>query len=69
MQIGEKSPALADNTSLHEYSQGHENVVLPTDEERATLRRVAGHIPMSAWLVVLVEFGERFRTTELRGRL
>ncbi|KAF7298451.1 PTR2-domain-containing protein [Mycena kentingensis (nom. inval.)] len=32
---------------------------LPTDEERATLRHVAGTIPWAAYLICLVEFAER----------
>ncbi|CAE6461342.1 unnamed protein product [Rhizoctonia solani] len=37
-----------------------DNIVVPTEEEKRTLRRVPGHIPNSAWLVVIVEFAERF---------
>ncbi|KAJ8062266.1 hypothetical protein OCU04_008814 [Sclerotinia nivalis] len=32
----------------------------PTDEERRTLRRVGDSLPMSAWLVAIVELCERF---------
>lgn len=32
----------------------------PTDEEWATLPRVAGSIPWQAWTVAFVEFAERF---------
>ncbi|QRV78967.1 peptide transporter PTR2 [Ceratobasidium sp. AG-Ba] len=46
---------------------GHESAsyedtdaVVPNEEEKRTLRRVAGHIPISAWLVVIVELAERF---------
>ncbi|KAF9540508.1 peptide transporter ptr2 [Mortierella hygrophila] len=39
----------------------------PTPEESATLRRVADHIPASAWLVVVVEFCERFTYYGLSG--
>ncbi|KAG0291381.1 peptide transporter ptr2 [Linnemannia gamsii] len=39
----------------------------PTAEEVATLRRVADHIPASAWLVVVVEFCERFTYYGLSG--
>ncbi|KEP51344.1 putative MFS peptide transporter [Rhizoctonia solani 123E] len=41
-------------------SEDADNIVVPTEEERRTLRRVPGHIPNSAWLVVIVEFAERF---------
>ncbi|KAJ1304342.1 hypothetical protein OPQ81_005499 [Rhizoctonia solani] len=37
-----------------------DDTVIPTEEEKRTLRRIAGHIPISAWLVVIVEFAERF---------
>ncbi|GJJ73862.1 proton-dependent oligopeptide transporter, POT family [Entomortierella parvispora] len=39
----------------------------PTLEEESTLRRVADHIPASAWLVVVVEFCERFTYYGLSG--
>jgi POT family proton-dependent oligopeptide transporter len=32
----------------------------PTEEEWATLARVPGRIPWTAWTVALVEFAERF---------
>ncbi|APA16014.1 hypothetical protein SS1G_10121 [Sclerotinia sclerotiorum 1980 UF-70] len=32
----------------------------PTDEERRTLRRIGDSLPMSAWLVAIVELCERF---------
>ncbi|WPH04961.1 Hypothetical protein R9X50_00785800 [Acrodontium crateriforme] len=32
---------------------------LPTEEELATLRKVAGTIPMVAWLLCIIEFAER----------
>lgn len=58
----------ASASSLEEMSedlnyQGRE----PTPEEIATLRRVADHIPASAWLVVVVEFCERFTYYGLSG--
>ncbi|KAF9930624.1 peptide transporter ptr2 [Linnemannia zychae] len=39
----------------------------PTAEEIATLRRVSDHIPAAAWLVVVVEFCERFTYYGLSG--
>ncbi|KAG8703545.1 hypothetical protein FRC09_004104 [Ceratobasidium sp. 395] len=41
-------------------ADAQDDIVPPTEEEKATLRRVAGAIPLSAWLVVIVEFAERF---------
>ena len=47
------------NTSTHD-----ENAILlgpfPTEEEWATLPRVPGTIPWTAWTVAIVEFMERF---------
>ncbi|KAH6647724.1 hypothetical protein BKA67DRAFT_396810 [Truncatella angustata] len=43
-------------------SDGHETfhgLVLPTEEEKATLRRVAGSMPATAYLLCAVEFAER----------
>ena len=31
----------------------------PTEEERVTLRRVAGKVPMIAYMICIVEFAER----------
>ena len=36
------------------------NKPFPTEEEFATLPRVAGTIPWTAWTVAAVEFAERF---------
>ncbi|KAJ7859794.1 PTR2-domain-containing protein [Mycena olivaceomarginata] len=38
----------------------HDGLVFPTEEERATLRRVADAIPWNAYLIALVELAERF---------
>ena len=42
---------------------GHE----PTEEELATLRKVADHLPWSAFIVALVELCERFTYYGLSG--
>ncbi|KAG8709873.1 hypothetical protein FRC08_017930 [Ceratobasidium sp. 394] len=55
--VVETNPAPADASPPNEFG---EDIVLPTEEEKVTLRRVAGHIPLSAWLVVVVELAERF---------
>ena len=39
----------------------------PTEEELATLRKVADHIPWSAYIVALVELCERFTYFGLSG--
>ncbi|KAF5372369.1 hypothetical protein D9615_009259 [Tricholomella constricta] len=38
----------------------HDGLVSPTEEERATLRRVADTIPWNAYLIAIVELAERF---------
>ncbi|KAF9456664.1 POT family-domain-containing protein [Collybia nuda] len=43
-----------------EIDEIHEGLVFPTDEERATLRRVADKIPWNAYLIAFVELAERF---------
>ncbi|KAJ7205762.1 peptide transporter PTR2A [Mycena pura] len=47
---------------LHESDGIHDGLVCPTDEQRETLRRVADHVPWSAYLIALVELAERFST-------
>ncbi|KAF9138052.1 peptide transporter ptr2 [Mortierella sp. GBA39] len=57
-------------SSLEEMSEDLDHPHIgrePTPEESATLRRVADHIPASAWLVVVVEFCERFTYYGLSG--
>lgn len=39
----------------------------PTDEEKATLRHVAENLPISAWLVAVVELCERFTYYGMSG--
>ncbi|CAE6473247.1 unnamed protein product [Rhizoctonia solani] len=57
----EKKGALTRISSSEIYQpEDADDIVIPTEEEKRTLRRVAGHIPISAWLVVIVEFAERF---------
>ncbi|KAJ7272824.1 PTR2-domain-containing protein, partial [Mycena rebaudengoi] len=54
----EKLPE-TDNKSFHDSLSADETATLPTEEERATLRHVAGEIPWAAYLICLVEFAER----------
>ncbi|KAJ7241852.1 PTR2-domain-containing protein, partial [Mycena rebaudengoi] len=54
----EKRPE-TDNKSFHDSLSADEVASLPTDEEGATLRHVAGEIPWAAYLICLVEFAER----------
>ena len=39
----------------------------PTDEELATLKHISDRIPLTAWLIVLCEFCERFAYIGLSG--
>lgn len=41
--------------------------IVPTEEEVATLRKVADRLPWSAWSVALVELGERFTYYGITG--
>lgn len=47
------------SNSLHEESAALVRP-FPTEDEWATLPRVAGSIPWQAWTVAFVEFAERF---------
>lgn len=50
------------NISTLQTNDGHETfhgLVLPTQEEKNTLRRVAGSMPMTCYLLCAVEFAER----------
>ncbi|KAF9931534.1 peptide transporter ptr2 [Mortierella antarctica] len=58
-------PSLEDKVMMTEDPQGDGRE--PTLEEQSTLRRVADTIPASAWLVVVVEFCERFTYYGLSG--
>lgn len=52
---------LAGSDSNSSYDEGQSLVrPFPTEEEWATLPRVAGTIPWQAWTVAFVEFAERF---------
>ncbi|KZT71072.1 PTR2-domain-containing protein [Daedalea quercina L-15889] len=44
----------------YELGSVDEDSELPTDEERATLRRVADAVPWNAFLIAFIELGERF---------
>jgi POT family proton-dependent oligopeptide transporter len=53
---------VADTPSLSSLAEDDELLPgpTPTEEEWATLPRVAGRIPWTAWTVAFVEFAERF---------
>ncbi|PPR00874.1 hypothetical protein CVT24_000342 [Panaeolus cyanescens] len=52
----ERSPIEAGN----EQDGIHDDLVLPTEEEKRTLRRVSDAIPWNAYLIAFIEFAERF---------
>lgn len=59
----ETGPAVSSNHIRDEKSSVASfdpNRPYPTEEEFATLPRVAGRIPWTAWTVAAVEFAERF---------
>ena len=51
------------------YITDREEVIIeqPTEDEKATLRRVADQIPFAAFTIVIVEFCERFAYYGLSG--
>lgn len=58
----EKVAVSADNDEVTYDEEGHEiwqGLVLPTEEEKATLRRVAGKMPSTTYWLCAVEFAER----------
>ncbi|KAF8882515.1 peptide transporter PTR2A [Gymnopilus junonius] len=57
-----KSDSLSEKHSDidHEFDEVHDGLEFPTDEERATLRRVPDSLPWNAYLISVVEFAERF---------
>ncbi|KDR80157.1 hypothetical protein GALMADRAFT_62598 [Galerina marginata CBS 339.88] len=44
----------------HELDGIHDGLEFPTEEERATLRRVPDKVPWNAYLIAIIEFAERF---------
>lgn len=56
-----------DNASATEITEDHPEDNLPTEEEWKTLREVADTLPVSAYLVILIEFCERFTFYGLSG--
>jgi POT family proton-dependent oligopeptide transporter len=56
-----------DNASDTDLTEDNPNDVLPTDEDWKTLREVADSLPLSAYLVILIEFCERFTFYGLSG--
>ncbi|KAF8328997.1 peptide transporter PTR2A [Amanita rubescens] len=49
-----------DGSEKYELDGIHDGLVFPTEEERATLRRVPDSIPWSAYLIAVIELAERF---------
>jgi hypothetical protein len=48
-----------ENVHVETRNLDHEGIERPTEEERASLRRVSGHIPWAAYLICIIEFAER----------
>ncbi|KDQ16329.1 hypothetical protein BOTBODRAFT_54116 [Botryobasidium botryosum FD-172 SS1] len=51
---------VASASEFHEPDGIHDGLTFPTEEERATLRRVSDSIPWSAYLIAFIELAERF---------
>lgn len=56
----EKAPIVSTDDESVEFDGIHDGLVFPTEEERATLRRVSDAIPWNAYLIALIEMAERF---------
>lgn len=54
------SPSVVSSEHGHELDGIHDGLEFPTEEERATLRRVSDTIPWNAYLIAVVELAERF---------
>ncbi|KAI1807230.1 POT family-domain-containing protein [Daldinia bambusicola] len=58
--IDEKSQAAANTSGVADESNAAlEGLVIPTEEEKSTLRRVAGKMPATCYYLCAVEFAER----------
>ncbi|KAG5291130.1 di/tri peptide transporter 2 [Histoplasma capsulatum G186AR] len=69
-----KGFGVEDNNKLavHDSASDPENILTPdgeepTDLEKATLQHVAENLPLSAWLVAMVELSERFTYYGMNG--
>ncbi|KAJ7192568.1 peptide transporter PTR2A [Mycena pura] len=56
----EKRSSSSEHEHEHELDGIHDGLIFPTDEERATLRRVPDRLPWAAYLIATVELAERF---------
>ncbi|KAI0674348.1 MFS peptide transporter [Trametes maxima] len=58
----EKKHGLSESTTSHEHELDgiHDGLEFPTEEERATLRRVSDPIPWTTYLIAFCELAERF---------
>ncbi|KAK0501462.1 POT family-domain-containing protein [Armillaria luteobubalina] len=54
------SPSVVSSEHDHVLDGIHDGLEFPTEEERATLRRVSDSIPWNAYLIAVVELAERF---------
>ena len=73
IQIGTAKAKSTNIMEEHESGQSSASNIVssegsePTEEEIATLRKVADHLPLSAFIVALVELCERFTYYGLSG--
>ena len=73
IQIGTANAKSINIMEEHESGQSSASNIVssegsePTEEEIATLRKVADHVPLSAFIVALVELCERFTYYGLSG--
>ncbi|KAG1089515.1 hypothetical protein G6F42_019951 [Rhizopus arrhizus] len=68
MSIKEKQDVIVqEHEGGFEVSETGEILIEPTEEDYKHLREVADHIPKAAYLVILIEFCERFTFYGLTG--
>ncbi|KAJ7702765.1 peptide transporter PTR2A [Mycena rosella] len=60
VMMHEKRDPSEKSDSVHELDGIHDGLEFPTEEERATLRRVSDSLPWNAYLIAMVEAAERF---------
>ncbi|KAJ7225107.1 PTR2-domain-containing protein [Mycena haematopus] len=58
LQTDDEKSSVGEEVEVHDGI--HDGLVFPTEEERATLRRVSDAIPWNAYLIAAVEAAERF---------
>ncbi|KAI0789000.1 PTR2-domain-containing protein [Irpex lacteus] len=59
-KLGSSDDHIVSDAASHELDGIHDGLEFPTEEEKATLRRVADDVPWGAYLIAFIELCERF---------